>query len=262
MKGAQALINSSWTKVLNRYLPGRTRTPPVLAFLHIPKTAGTSLVSMVQQNVSSESAIYLYQSPPLSIEQVSATLAEKGEKLSAIVGHFHYSSGFLQIYDGSVLRATILREPIQRIVSHYFYLRSIADENPVGKRLVDDNASLVDFITRPYTPNSDNLMVRMLCSDDCNELPWGECRREMLEQAKHNLTHGFDVVGFTEDYDSFSHLVSQAMRWSKGVHSRTNVTQSKPPIDAIDSRELEIVRENSSLDIELYEFAWANLRNS
>lgn len=98
--------------------------------VHIPKTAGTSFRSMLQKN---ESVRMLYdygkespESTPALVGVTPKELAPESEifdagKFNFICGHVHYSKYAHCVPPGSV--ASIVRNPIERVVSEYQHVR-------------------------------------------------------------------------------------------------------------------------------------------
>lgn len=97
--------------------PANTYNTPCLVFLHIQKTAGTSIQNMLRDSyghepIYGENADTLYKRSPGELS-----------KYSVFSGHFNYDS--LSYIPRRVLSTfTFVREPKKRLISHYYFLRA------------------------------------------------------------------------------------------------------------------------------------------
>lgn len=85
-----------------------------IIFLHIPKTAGSSLRQIVEQEYPGDDclSIYTHRTP-----EFLASIQEDVPKAKAIYGHFSYGiHEFLGIHGRYV---TFVRNPINRVLSYY-----------------------------------------------------------------------------------------------------------------------------------------------
>lgn len=89
---------------------------PKLVFVHVPKTAGTTLVHALK-----ETNYVLHQDKRHPVKDYN--------KYEIIFGHFHPSK-----YNGDIPKAIFLRNPVDRMVSHYCHWKT---------RLVNDNKNMI-----------------------------------------------------------------------------------------------------------------------
>jgi len=89
-----------------------------------------------------------------------------------------------------------------------------------------------------------------------DDVPYGECSGEMLEQAKYNLNKFFIAVGITEKFDESLILFKERLKWKRyPVYLKLRRTPNKPSLNEISKETLQIIEKYNELDIELYEFA-------
>ncbi len=233
---------------------GHVNTQPLIVFIHISKTAGSSFLLTLRKNYD-ESSIY-------NIEDERKFLAECQsymllDRLEVVCGHGSFSLRVDQKTRRDCCFITILREPLDRIVSLYYYLLSIAAVSTAGKMMVETKMTLSEFVQYRGDVVTDNSMTRMLCNSEAQTANWGECSEKMLEDAKHNLIHYFDFVGFTDEYADFSRQLCSFFEWDEALE-KSNVNVERIKKEDIDPETVRIIREVNHLDFKLYEFAKAN----
>ncbi len=112
---------------LDLYFAKEPTDEPLLLFHHIPKTAGTSLRNVINSNYADAA----FELVPIDAEEVPDKLAawyqdlwqslgSKRERLVCAAGHF---AGFFLgvVPDRPVSACTILRDPVDRVISRYFF---------------------------------------------------------------------------------------------------------------------------------------------
>lgn len=226
---------------------------PLAIFLHIPKSAGSSLSQVVRAN---------YQPEELqdheSLADAAQPLAELSEnqkaKLKAVMGHYYY--GIHEGFPGrDVAHVTMLRDPVERVLSSYYFLRTYPGYEPVAEMTIQQ---FVDAY--PEGRNLQTLMLSGLVDkDDLDRfIP-------NLDRAIQNL-NGFRAVGLTERFEPSVAMIGRALGWSNIEYPRVNVTANKPKTSHISADDIAYVTDANSLDIVLYrravEIFHAQLANS
>jgi len=132
----------------------------MLYYIHIPKTAGTSLRSFLRNAINGEKMCEVYS----DIGYWNAAEYRKGVKDYEIF-YGHFSFGFHELLeDNNPYYVTVLRDPIARVVSLYKHHKLIehAQHYSVIQR---ESLSLCDFVDSCITHETDNHMVRILSAD-------------------------------------------------------------------------------------------------
>ena len=220
-------------------------------FLHLQKTAGTSLWRRLHQHFADE-AIYPDASdgrPPdttLLVEHLRKRWTVRADEIQLVTGHFPLCT--TELLGGGFTTFTVLREPIERILSALRQqsqrpgplagapLESVYDE-PVRNQLIR------------------NHMVKMLSITtdemDAGALTHVDFTHDRLERVKRALAT-VDVVGFQDDFESFCGELSARFGWDLGPAEYVNRSRAGDPVDdAFVTR----LREENALDIELYDHA-------
>jgi hypothetical protein len=228
---------------------------PTLIFLHIPKAAGTSFKFALQELLPPETLIYAVNGDP-NIVVVRALMAmdpQQRAKLKAIMAHVPY--GLHTLFPGARY-VTLLREPVARILSTYYFLKS-RTEFEFSKKIAA-GMTIDEFAVDVF---NDNAQVRRLMKypdisrdDVFFHPPAGQLERAHLDDAKDTLRR-CAVVGLAERYDEFLDCVSAEFGLPPIPRRDDNVTTISWHKEQLPERTIERLREINQLDLELYEYA-------
>lgn len=158
---------------------GVRRFSQPIAFMHIPKTAGTSISEGLRLSIKPANPLRerldrsLFGSftnfetfNPATAADIFLGLKPMPKNTDFISGHFGLSSILNNFPRAKVV--TFLREPSTRILSHWLYWRSIPEVavksyGDMGDNIRAARYPLIDFMSRPSTYcQLDNLHTRML----------------------------------------------------------------------------------------------------
>jgi len=228
---------------------------PTVIFLHIPKSAGQTLFQILNREYK-RSNIYTFQGG----RQRLAASIEEFEKLP--IGdrnHYrllrgHVKFGIHHLIDRPFTYVTILRDPVSRIVSHYYYvLRTPA--HALHEMVTSTGMDIERYILSGLSTELNNGQVRLI-SGIGSSLPFGQCNSSLLEKAITNLETHFSVVGLTERFDDSILLMSQNLDWHKSpYYIKRNVTKSRDYEIELTVEMVDAIRRYNVLDLKLYEYA-------
>jgi hypothetical protein len=207
------------------------KLPPMIVFLHIPKTAGTSF-RFILENSFGPSHCHATHVRSSRFTQADFEFARRFfPRLKSIAGHNLVDP--LQLSVPNPFYVTFLRNPIARVISNY------QDSVVRGTNRKSFEESLRE------EGELSNLHVKLMAGG------------EDLAKAKRFLER-CQVVGLTEKFDLSVHLLKQAAPCRLNVRYRKRrVAQNNTLKQSIenDTRLLELARDYNKLDLELYAFA-------
>lgn len=213
---------------------------PLLIHLHMPKTGGTTLKKIIRKNYPKQNVFDVY----VDRKHLSSRLAELAEKqVQCIQGHFPF--GVHQFFQQPSTYITILRDPVDRIISEYYFIRSIPWHSLHPKV---SNMSLQEYQQSPLTQNLQTVYIlgrkfgSPLSEDD-------------LAQAKENLENYFSVVGITDMFDESLFLMKEQFQWRNTVYTKANVTNQRPKKHELPEDIRTQIQQNNEWDMKLYQFA-------
>ncbi|MFN2187561.1 MAG: sulfotransferase family 2 domain-containing protein [Candidatus Promineifilaceae bacterium] len=224
---------------------------PAVIFIHIPKTAGQTLYLIVKRQYPSDSIKNFKEGIAGSYVKFLNSSASERSLYQFYWGHIPY--GLHEVLNKPCEYFTFLRVPVERTISHYYFLASEKD-HPLKDLYGEDFIPLKELLEKGADPLLFNCQTRHL-SGVMYEAKPGECTREHLEIAKENLRFGMRVIGLTERFDQSLILLQDAFGWEDVRYVRDNVSTSRPAREAIDMETMELIIKANLLDQELYAYA-------
>jgi hypothetical protein len=224
---------------------------PRLLFLHIPKTAGVSIRHLL---------LGLYPGPTTFIRgapehrEFFLKSREERETYRVVGGHFRF--GLHLLFDTPSRYLTFLRDPVERVISHFAYVQREA-QHPQHARVTASNMSLEQWVRNGSDGGcSDNLQIRNLTTRSETEVPFKGTTRQMLDEAKRVLSERIDFLGITERYEGSIRFFGERLGWPQpAVIERLNVSPNRPAAADIATSTRAAILDHNALDIELYGFA-------
>jgi hypothetical protein len=223
------------------------RLPAVeLVSVHVPKSAGTAFAHVLAQQYG-PGFFMDYQRGPIhpdllgqSMKTWRAAQKKKARQLPpetrAVHGHFWAGK-----YDSIFPRAkkiVWLRDPVRRLVSHYYYFKSkpsLPHPHPRHRQLHEKNLSLLEFARLPEMQNF--ITGRWL-----KDVPLDE----------------FDFVGIQEFFVEDVAILAQTLGWrSVNVPTQNRTVHPEYEWEKLDPATLQEIESLNGVDVELYRQALA-----
>lgn len=234
-------------------------TRPVVLFLHIPRTAGTTFNRALRLRVDSKrellTSVYTnHRSWREFVAYVRSLPPRDFDRIRYYRGHFSY--GIHTQLPKPATYVTMLRDPVDRVLSSYFFFI---------RQLGSDDVSIEDFVRkgregdpRLHIGWTDNVQVRMLAAENGQpvKVPIGACTREMLELAKERIASDeFVLAGLTERFDESILLLRNKLGLRSCFYVTFNVGRMRPAPHNISQATRNLIESYNSLDCDLYTFA-------
>lgn len=233
----------------------------IVIFLHIPKAAGTTFYQVLDHQYMAQHIQYIKEgmSKQRSIDAFRKLPEEKKARLRCIRGHMPF--GLHQWLPKPATYITILRNPVERIVSDYYYVRR-TPIHPFHSELIEKNISLEDYIRRMEDKNTTNLQTRWVagCVDfDSVMPPYEDLPANALDLAKENIKNFFSVCGLIERFDESLLLMQKILGWKNIYYMRRNVGKRRPSEEQSPVATLRLIEKYEEKDLELCEYAGKRL---
>lgn len=229
-----------------------------LVFLHVPKTAGSTLKWIIARQypigttmtIESENLLTQYHAflaLPLDVRRC----------LRCVQGHVPF--GVHRWLPQGARYITMLRDPVEWTMSFHAYVRRMAffDDHPDltlfrGVRGLD----LDGFVSFLIDSNMADMQTRMISgqTDLSRHLPpYAPLTDDALDCAKRNLREYFDCIGLVERFDESLLLMKRKLGWGNVHYRRLNVSEGRNKRAELSPTTLQRILDCNRRDVELYE---------
>jgi len=219
-----------------------------VVFVHIQKTGGMSLVTMMRRQFPSERILRVNGTLRFATAQLSALPECRIAHLRFIYGHVPFGLHDCLPHSAAAY-VTLLRNPVDRMVSIYYYaLRR--PEWALSGEIKRRRLSLHEFAMSDVAAEFNNGQTRMLSgADDPID------SSVALEKALKSLTSHFLVAGLTERLDESVLLFRKLLGWRRVFYQKKNVNRHRIRLEDISKGTIAAIERHNTLDLELYESA-------
>jgi len=225
--------------------------PAPLIFVHIPKAAGSTLQEILVAQYRGARG-FRFTGDADRLAAFRALPQHERDAFDLLQGHVHF--GLHEQLTRPATYITMLRDPVDRVVSHYHFVLANPDHY-LYAQIAGRGLSLYDYAVIRGSHELDNDQVRWLCAADHFDVAVGRVSRAMVDQAKWNLANAFEVVGLMERFEDSVRCLAAAFGWSIAVPERRNANRHRPLIQEIPQETRDAIRRINRYDVELYEFA-------
>jgi tetratricopeptide (TPR) repeat protein len=254
-------------KKQRNYYSGRTSSSPnKYLFIHIPKTAGSLINGLIGQLFLPEECLFFVGNEGFYVSYQRYVETNQLKKIRFFSGHMGY--GLSHLIDADY-KITFLRNPVDRVLSNYFFWRKYyINRNPTIEDFNGNPCLLIDYklsweedllrhLAAPTASSLSfiNLQTWQLTFDTLNRPHEIGSDREVLSMAKQHLDD-FNFVGIYERLNSDLARLFQEQGWQLPEQlERVNATIERKQISEVDSHVIDVIRSQNALDIELYDYA-------
>ena len=242
--------SSDWLKRRFEYreysLTRSDRHNDIPTFIHLPKTGGTTMLSILRKNAHNQDSGFLNYGMPPFIWTLFQDIERRRGSLEFLGGHFGLSDlqaiNELQSQDGQPMQFlpfTIMRNPNERLVSFWAYLKDIRGER---------NANITEVLSR-MLPDSMYRLLSPARSDLDNTTA-------TMEAIKESLRSNFALVGLTERFEETLLLLKrQGIIHDISFRKHKVLAPERPSFEALPLEVQQEIKRQNTLDQQLYDFA-------
>ncbi|XP_036303845.1 heparan sulfate 2-O-sulfotransferase 1 isoform X2 [Pipistrellus kuhlii] len=201
----------------------------VIIYNRVPKTASTSFTNIAYDLCAKNKYHVLHinttkNNPVMSLQDqvrfVKNITSWKEMKPGFYHGHISYLDFAKFGVKKKPIYINVIRDPIERLVSYYYFLRFGDDYRPgLRRRKQGDKKTFDECVAEggsDCAPEKLWLQIPFFCghSSEC----WNVGSRWAMDQAKYNLVNEYFLVGVTEELEDFIMLLEAALpRFFRGA---------------------------------------------
>lgn len=186
------------------------------------------------------------RSPRESIELFKAM--SPGERMNFRLVFGHGAHELVDLVHPDTFLTTILREPVERIASHYYYAKTNRSHY-LHSRIIEESIPLEQYTRLGLSNELSNWYVAHfsgLSQDRLSEEP-----QQALKLAIKTVTERYALIGFQDDMAGFLEALAESCNLETPESDlRENVTLNKKELT---QAEYASIAESNALDIQLYE---------
>jgi len=233
----------------------------ITVFLHIPKTAGTTLRTILSLQFwpNHVQTMYSQGKHRERADRLVRLANDQPNRVRVITGHIGY--GIHSLLPRRVDYITVVRDPVARVISMYEHIRRSA-QHPYYKDV--QTMTLVDYVESEIDESASNSQTRFLSSVKLTHELAGiddmggsgmMSNEEMLAEAKRNVSDNILVTGLTERFDESLLLLREHLGWKRLYYAQMNRRRRATNVAPPTVLEREAVLRRNELDSRLYDHA-------
>jgi hypothetical protein len=236
----------------------RFRNYPVI-FTHIPRSGGTTLARILEKQYSRGEQFFFYVrqkggNTDEALAEFAGLSCERRRRLKLLFGHTSF--GIHEGYEHYTY-ITLLRDPVERAISYYYYVIT-QPGHYLHDMVLRDRMRLEDFVASGMSTELDNIQTRQISG--VKDIRYGKCSVKILESAKLNLVRQYAICGITERFDESVILMKRLLGWDYPFYLKRNVISAKPSMAEVPESTVRTIKRINHLDTQLYQFALAKFQ--
>ena len=236
-------------KSIRRELAYHMYRPQRILFDHLPKCAGTTINTYLVSHFPKRLVFQTNgQNPSESVGRFQSLSERSRYRYRLILGHLAHD--LLDYVHPGTITLTIFRDPIDRIVSHYFYVR----QNPhhyLHDRVMKSNIQLKDYTSSGLGSELRNWYTTHFSGYSLEDAE--KCPEDSVRRAFDIISERYDVFGFQDNLaESVNRLRNSARLYEPFGSQARNITPNRTGLKDIPAEVKQIIAEANHLDIRLY----------
>jgi Sulfotransferase family len=219
---------------------------PPLVFIHVPKTAGSTLNSILMKNykfrADSRAENFLDRWWPAEIERLGGPPRSEDDRArpAFFTGDIDLGNDIFRHLPGRYLAITLLREPVSRIISHFRF--NSTQPSAIQAAIFDQKMDVVEYLRRGIRQQYEIFAPTNASAES-----------DRVAEALGNLENCLSLFGVQEEFDRFM----EALVAMIGLRDVTYRRLNKTPAGAseVTAHQEDALRELLRFDTAFYEGA-------
>ncbi|WP_218079994.1 sulfotransferase family 2 domain-containing protein [Anthocerotibacter panamensis] len=234
----------------------RRHQPKRVLFDHLPKCAGSTINQFLTSHYP-QRLTYRLNTSNNSYQQFISFDKDKRYKYHLVIGHLNHE--LLNYVHPETVTLTVFRDPIDRIVSHYFYVRR-SKSHYLHEAVMKSNMELQDYAVSNLSPE-----LRNWYTTHFTGLSIEEAEREpeaAIQKAIQVILQRYKIIGFQDDLLEVSRKLEEtAGLWKQFENHLINKTNKRLTLKEISGETKNMIAEVNFLDVKLYKILREHFEN-
>lgn len=227
-----------------------TKKPKAIVFDHIPKCAGTTVHTFLR-NYYPKRLIFEVTDKNAKINDFKNFSKKKRNRFKFIHGHF--ANLLFDFVRNDSVKVVVFREPIDRIISHYYFVKRRKDHRLHQQVFVNNNVLLKDYCSLIDSDELRNFYTKRysgMSDEEIKNFP-----EKAMNSAFDSINNKYDIVGFQDNVTEFINKLIVKINLPEGVYQneKINHTINRVSVDDMDTETINEIKKYNQLDIELYD---------
>jgi len=223
--------------------------PRKILFDHLPKCGGSSLNLYLEAHYLKRKIFSTNGKNSGESVRLFKNLSERNRcGYDLVKGHL--TNELVDFVHPEALKVTVFRDPVDRIISHYYYARR-TPAHYLYSKIHDSEMSLEDYATSNLSGELRNWYTTHfsgLSAAEAEKRP-----EESITRAVDVVLRRYDIIGFLDNFLLFiEELRKQANLTYEYQDIKVNKTQERPNIDSVPQSIIRRIEQVNHLDIALY----------
>jgi hypothetical protein len=226
-----------------------TKNPRRVLFDHLPKCAGTTINEYLLSHYPRRLVFRTNGRHPMeSVIKFQSLPKNSRYGFHLIIGHL--TNRLLDYIHPDIITLTVFREPIDRIISHYFFVRR--DQN----HYLHDQVSRMNIKLEDYASSGlrNELCNWYTCYFSGFSIEEAEMKPgESVNRAAQHIFNNYSIIGFQHDLPRvIEKLKSEANLYNFFQNPISNKTNGRITIEEVPDKTRKTIAEVNFLDVSLH----------
>ncbi len=237
-------------ELINEFLSAFTASKPrKLLFDHIPKCGGSSLNAYLEMNYLRRKTFSIDGSnTAASVDKFKNLSQHKRHGYDLVKGHGAHE--LLDYVHPECLKVTVLREPVDRIISHYYYAKRTR-AHYLYTKIHRSEMSLEDYATSDLSDELRNRYTTSFSGLEVNDAE--QSPGESITKAVDVALKRYDIIGLLGNFSLFTEtLRNRANLRYEYQNRKVNVSQERPSVNNVEQSTISKIEQVNHLDVAVY----------
>ena len=220
----------------------------MFVFVHIPKTGGITFQKIINRSFEGHEIIRFFKTGKSLwiLKDIFLLTPEERSQIKVMAAHSSFIG--VRLFFKNVKYITFLRDPVNRIISDWFYATKAGPGNPLFSRATQSDYPLEKAVEEcEYLKNQQARKITGL------PLIWPD--KFLLKAAKEALIKKFKFFGLTEFFNESIVLFKKQFRFKEVGYSKKENVNIYDKEKVITPSLVKTIERYNMVDIELYDFA-------